>query len=94
MLNFELDTIDEKREVTVAWIAYYKQKTSKYYNNKIRTRTFQVGDWVLRKVFQNTKEIDAGKLGPNWEGLYEITQVIGNGACKLQSLNRTRINNR
>ena len=24
MLNFELDTIDEKREVAAAWITYYK----------------------------------------------------------------------
>ena len=56
-------------------------------------RNFQVGDWVLRKVFQNTKETSTGKLGLNWEGLYEITQVICNEAYKLQSPYGTRIKN-
>ena len=56
-------------------------------------RTFQVGDWVLRKVFQNTKEVSAWKLGPNWEGPYEITQLMGNRAYKLQTPDGTRINN-
>ena len=65
MLNFELDTIDKKREAAAARIAYYKQQAARYYNKNIRTRTFQVGYWVLRKVFQNTKETDAGKLEPN-----------------------------
>ena len=48
---------------------------------------------MLRKVFQNTWETGARKLGPNWEGPYEITQVIGNGAYKLQTPDETRINN-
>ena len=83
MLNFELDTIDEKCEIAVAQIGSYKQKVARYYNKNIRMRTFQVGDWVLRKVFQNTREIGIGKLGPNWEGPYEITKIIGNRAYKL-----------
>ena len=48
---------------------------------------------MLRKVFQNTREIGVGKLGPNLEGLYEITQVVGNEAYKLQNPDRTYINN-
>ena len=79
MLNFELDTIDEKREAAAIQIAYYKQQVARYYNKNICTRTFQVGDWVLKKVFQNTRETGVGKLGPNWEGPYEVTKGIGNG---------------
>ena len=93
MLNLELDTIDENREVAAIQIAHYKQQAARYYNKNVRTRTFQIGDWVLRKVFQNTREIGAGKLGPNWEGPYEIVKVIGNGAYKLQTPDETRINN-
>ena len=93
MMNFELDTIDEKREAAAARIAHYKQQAAKYYNKNVHTRTFQVGEWVLRKVFQNTKEAGAGKLGPNWEGPYEITHIVGNGAYKLQRPDGTRINN-
>ncbi|GJR61935.1 reverse transcriptase domain-containing protein [Tanacetum coccineum] len=27
---------------------------------------------------------DTGKLGPKWEGLYEVTEAIGKGAYKLR----------
>ena len=93
MLNFELDTIDEKCEAAAARITSYKQQVARYYNKNVRIRTFQVGNWVLRKVFQNRKEAGVGKLGPNWEGQYKINQVVGNGAYKLQSLDGKHINN-
>ena len=40
---------------------------------------------MLRRVFQNTKEARAGKLGPNWEGPYRVTKIVGQGAYKLQA---------
>uniref|UniRef100_A0A2N9FY65 RNase H type-1 domain-containing protein n=1 Tax=Fagus sylvatica TaxID=28930 RepID=A0A2N9FY65_FAGSY len=45
-----------------------------YYNTKVKLRRFEVGDWVLRKVTQATKDPSQGKLGPNWEGPYKIIQ--------------------
>uniref|UniRef100_A0A803N315 Uncharacterized protein n=1 Tax=Chenopodium quinoa TaxID=63459 RepID=A0A803N315_CHEQI len=50
---------------------------------KCQGQTFQLGDWVLRKAFQNTKNQADGKLAPSWEGPYKITQVVGNGANQL-----------
>ena len=44
MLNFELDTIDEKHQAAAARIASYKQQAARYYNKNVRTRTFQIGD--------------------------------------------------
>ena len=35
MLNFELDTIDEKYEEEATQIASYKQQAAKYYNKII-----------------------------------------------------------
>ena len=58
---------------------------AKYYNKNLRLRSFKVNDWVLRKVFQNTKKEGVGKLAPIWEGPHLITKVTGNGAYKLQS---------
>ena len=81
MLNFELDTIDEKHEAAAVRITHYKQQAVRYYNKNVHTRTFQVGDWVLRKVFQNTREIGAGKLGPNWER--------NNSGCRQRGLQVT-----
>ncbi|GJQ97171.1 hypothetical protein Tco_0008310 [Tanacetum coccineum] len=30
--------------------------------------------------------MDGGKLGPKWEGPYEVTEVLGDGAYKLRSM--------
>ena len=51
VLNFELDTIDEKCEAVAVRITHYKQQAAIYYNKNVYMRTFQIGDWVLRKVF-------------------------------------------
>ena len=65
LLNHSLDAIDELRDKAQLRIALYQQKVAQHYNKNIRVRTFKIGDWVLRRVFQNTKETGAGKLGPN-----------------------------
>ena len=89
----ELDNIDEKRDKALLRISTYQQSIARHYNKNIRTRTFKVGDWVLRRVFQNTKEAGAGKLAPTWEGPYLITKVVGHGAYKLQTKEGRDINN-
>ncbi|XP_038713399.1 uncharacterized protein LOC120007270 [Tripterygium wilfordii] len=63
LLEKNLDTIDELREEARIRTAIYQQKMAHHYNKNVRTRIFRVGDFVLRKVFQNTKEHGAGKLG-------------------------------
>ena len=64
-------------------MAAYQQQVSRSYNRNALVRTFQVGDWVLRKVFPNTQESNAGKLAPTLEGPYCITRVLGQGAYEL-----------
>ena len=41
---------------------------------------------MLRKVLPNTKEVNAGALGPNWEGPYMIANVLQPGTYKLKRL--------
>ena len=65
LLNHSLDTIDELHDKAHLRTALYQQKVAQHYNKNIRVRTFKIRDWVLRRVFQNTKEARAGKLGPN-----------------------------
>ncbi|KAF3448844.1 hypothetical protein FNV43_RR09558 [Rhamnella rubrinervis] len=67
-------------------MAAYQQRVTKYYNTKVHPRRFRVGDYVLRKVFQNTQELNAGKLGPTWEGPYRVVGIPRPGAYTLQSL--------
>ena len=85
LLNHNLDTIDELCDKAYLCTTFYQQKVALHYNKNIMVRTFKIGDWVLRRVFQNTKEVGAGKLGPNWEGPYKISKVVGQGAYKLQA---------
>ena len=84
-LLHHLDTVDELRDEASIRLAAYKQGVARSYNKRVNSRAFQVGDWVLRKVFQNTQELNAGKLGANWEGPYQITKIVGQGAYELES---------
>ena len=45
------------------------------------------GDLGLRKAVGIAKNPSWGKLGPNWEGLYRVTSVVGIGAYYLEDLN-------
>ncbi|KAL0290131.1 UNVERIFIED_CONTAM: hypothetical protein Sradi_7056700 [Sesamum radiatum] len=53
------------------------------YNKRVKSRSFQVGDLVLRRA-DALKPI--GKVDPTWEGPYKVTSVIGKGAYELEDL--------
>ena len=84
-----LDSTEEKREQALIRLGIYQQRVAKFYNSRVRHRSFQVGDLVLRRVFQNTQEVNSGKLGPTWEGLYRVTSIPRVDAYRLQSLDGT-----
>lgn len=54
-----------------------------YYNQNLHIRLFKVGDCVLRRVSQGTKNPNKGVLGPSWEGLYRVLRVASPGVYKL-----------
>ncbi|KAG7559439.1 Ribonuclease H domain [Arabidopsis thaliana x Arabidopsis arenosa] len=86
LLEDVLDTIDERRDQSLIRLQNYQQLPARYYNSKLKNRPLNVGDFVLRRVFDNTKEEGARKLGINWEGPYQITEKIRNGVYRLQDL--------
>ncbi|XP_010496006.1 PREDICTED: uncharacterized protein LOC104773139 [Camelina sativa] len=83
-LQDTLDTINERRDQALVRIQNYQNAVARYYNSKIRGRPLAVGDLVLRKVHENTEELNAGKLGINWEGPYRITREVQNGVYQLE----------
>uniref|UniRef100_A0A2N9GA07 Uncharacterized protein n=1 Tax=Fagus sylvatica TaxID=28930 RepID=A0A2N9GA07_FAGSY len=83
-LRLNLDLLDEARERAARRIALYQGKMARYHNAKVKLRRFEVGDWVLRKVTQATKDPSQGKLGPNWEGPYKIIQYYRRGTYHLE----------
>ncbi|GKD00560.1 hypothetical protein Tco_1170834, partial [Tanacetum coccineum] len=56
-----------------------------YYDAKVRGVSFRPGDFMYRANNASHVE-DTGKLGPKWEGPYEVTEVLGKGAYKLRDM--------
>ena len=86
MLLDDLDLINERRDRAFIRIQNYQHAAAKYYNSNVRNRRFNQGDLVLRKVFQNTAEPNAGKLGANWEGPYKIEKVVRPGSYEIANM--------
>ncbi|GJR02480.1 hypothetical protein Tco_0525464 [Tanacetum coccineum] len=76
----------EKREKAAIREARSKAKMEKYYNSKVRNTSFKPGDLVYWNNDASHAE-DDGKLGPKWEGPYEVTEALGKGAYKLRDRN-------
>ena len=60
-----------------------KRKVEYKYNSKLRPRQFQVADLVMWKGHLYQLE---NKLSPKWTGPFRVTEALGNGAYKLETL--------
>nr|GEW50538.1 reverse transcriptase domain-containing protein [Tanacetum cinerariifolium] len=87
-LRLNLDLLEERRERFAIREAKAKLKMTKYYNARVRKVTFRPGDFVYRSN-DASHAVDGGKLGPKWEGPYEVTEALGDGAYKLWSTDET-----
>nr|GEY99167.1 reverse transcriptase domain-containing protein [Tanacetum cinerariifolium] len=85
-LGINLDLLEEKREQAAIQEAKNKAKMKGYYNARVRSTNFRTGDFVYRNNEASHAE-DGGKLGPKWEGPYEVTEALGKGAYKLKERN-------
>ncbi|KAF2554904.1 hypothetical protein F2Q68_00016768 [Brassica cretica] len=59
-----LDLLDEKREAARLRNWSYQQDIAMTYNNKVRTKTFPHGDWVLRRAEKTTGKSPPGGKDP------------------------------
>ncbi|GJU41130.1 reverse transcriptase domain-containing protein [Tanacetum coccineum] len=85
-LDINLDLLEERREQAAIREAKSKAKMEKYYNSKVRNTSFKPGDLVYRNNEANHAK-EGGKLGPKWEGPYEVTEALDKGAYKLRDRN-------
>nr|GEV43084.1 reverse transcriptase domain-containing protein [Tanacetum cinerariifolium] len=86
-LEINLDLLEERKEQAAIRKARSKANMEKYYNSKVRNSSFKPGDHVYRNNDASHAK-DSGKLRPKWEGLYEVTEALGNKAYKLRDRNR------
>ena len=56
----------------------HRHQVPRYYDWKVRLKTFEPGDLVLKRVFPPSTQ-----LGPKWEGPYTIQRKLDTGAFKL-----------
>nr|GEW00656.1 reverse transcriptase domain-containing protein [Tanacetum cinerariifolium] len=87
-LRLNLDLLEERQECAAICEAKSKSKMMKYYNARVRDIAFKLGDFVYRSN-DASHAVAGGKLGPKWEGPYEVTEALGNGAYKLRSMDGT-----
>ncbi|XP_013614194.1 PREDICTED: uncharacterized protein K02A2.6-like [Brassica oleracea var. oleracea] len=85
MLLDVLDEIEERRDQALLRIQNYQHQIESYYKKRVRARPLELGDLVMRKVFENTKELNAGKLGAMWEGPYKTVKVVKPGVYRLET---------
>jgi len=78
-----LDLLDEVREKARIKVEALKRKVEYRYSSKLRPRQFQVVDLVMRKAHPYQLE---NKLSPKWTSPFRVTEALGNGAYKLETL--------
>jgi hypothetical protein len=78
-LQDNVDALDEARDIALARATQYQQNLRNYHSTRVRSRSFVVGDLVLR-----LKQDGHGKLESPWVGPYIVTAVIPGGAYRLQ----------
>ena len=64
-LRLNLDLLDEKREQVLKHTEDYQRKKTRYYDQKVKPRSYKPGDLVLKKLLPARKNPTHGKLGPN-----------------------------
>ncbi|KAK3042709.1 hypothetical protein RJ639_000767 [Escallonia herrerae] len=85
-LQGNLDLLDDVRAQAPDRVISTKQRVARYYNRRVRTKLFRVGDLVLRKLEVSDPKAAIGKLSPNWEVPYRILKVLRPGAYSLETL--------
>jgi len=78
-----LDLLDEVREEARINAEALKRRVEYKYSSKLRPRQFQVTDLVMRKAHPYQLE---NKLSPKWTGPFRVTEFLGNGAYRLETL--------
>nr|GEU51036.1 reverse transcriptase domain-containing protein [Tanacetum cinerariifolium] len=87
-LRLNLDLLEERQERAAICEAKAKSKMMKYYNARVRGVAFKPGEFVYRNN-DASYAVAGGKLGPKWEGPYEVIEALGDGAYTLRSMDGT-----
>ena len=65
VLCLNLDLLEEKCEQVLKRMEDYHWKKTRYYDQRVKPRSYKPGDLVLKKLLPARKDPAHGKLGPN-----------------------------
>ena len=82
-----VDLLEEGRLLALSWSAIYQQGLRRYHNRKVRQRSFQEGDLVLRLIQRTAGQ---HKLSAPWEGPFVISKALGNDSYYLIDAQKPR----
>ncbi|XP_060202645.1 uncharacterized protein LOC132631063 [Lycium barbarum] len=81
----QMALIDEKRMIAIFHGQLYQQRMTRAFNKRVRTRVFQIGQLILKRIFPNQEEYK-GKFAPNWHRPYMIRKVLSGGVVMLAKM--------
>ena len=90
-LHLNLDLIDEVRTDAEHRTTRYKNLMARQYDAMVKSRRFNIGNLVLKKVSLVTKNPAHGKLGPNWEGPYRVINCKRQGSYYVEALDGRKL---
>ena len=74
-LRARLDAIRETRDVVQRRVTAYQQRAQRYYNKRVKPRSFIAGDLVCRKLAVARPVEARGALAPNWKDSVFLKQL-------------------
>ena len=80
----ELNELKQESLDVLENIVRQKESMSHYYNNRVKNKTFQLGDLVWKTILQFEKKSRIyGKWSQTWEGPIQVTRVFSGNAYSL-----------
>ena len=80
----ELNELEQESLDVLENIVRQKESMSHYYNNRVKNKTFQLGDLVWKTILQFEKKSRIyGKWSQTWEGPIQVTRVFSRNAYSL-----------
>ena len=78
--------LEERRERASIVSEAQRQKAVGYHNMRVRIKQFKIGDLVMRRADIGKGSSVTGKLGPSWEGPYQISEATTKGAYRIKDM--------
>src|SRR5262249_36002844 len=85
-LRLDIDLLPERRDIAALKMPAHHRRASNYFNKRVKPKTFQVRDLVLRNAAAAGHY--PNKLDLKWEGPFEVEAIVSKGAYRLKVVGR------